>query len=344
MNQKPEQLSQDVGSVIPTSGLTRREAQTLKAGSFETVPLSLLGILQRALSICKRHFWRLAGVAGIPWMITALTAVYLIGFWRSLTPISDNLGAGGIIILLPMIIWSIVLVFEFAQTALLHAISSAYIGRKIVIGRALLFGLAKMKTVAPTSFVFVFFMLLLGCGLGWIPLSLDSLLSGLLKDTFLGPFTRDLCITLSGCLLGFVFVRMMLFDKVAAMENLDSLKALSRSWELLSGKAADKTLPRRYDLRMFLLIGLWLLISSGVFVVVGMLLNILVVWMRPLLDNYANGWVSTLTAVSGLFASLFGSVAITVFYYDIRFRKDGLDPATLLGPVDASAEESGGAD
>lgn len=349
MNQSAEdplgrtrQASQDTEPVVSITSLTGPEERTLAPETFDIIPLSFLGIIHKALLICKLHFWRLVVVAGVPWMITALTAVYLIAFWRSLMPISDNLGAGGLILLLPISIWSIVLVFVFAQTVLLHAVSKAYIGRKIGIGQALLFGLVKMKTVAPTSFVFVFFVFLIGCGLGWILLILGSLLSDFLKNTLLGPVKRELCIAFSVGLLGFVFVRVMLFDKVAAIENLDSLKALSRSWELLSGKAADTTWPRRYDLRMFFLIALWLLMSIVAFMLVGKLMHGFVAWMSPLPDNYANSWMSILTAVSGLIAGLFGSVATTVFYYDIRFRKDRLDPATILAPADTSLERNEG--
>jgi hypothetical protein len=298
--------------------------------AFEIVPLSFLEVLQRALLLCKRNFCGLVAVAAVPWIITALAVVYLIGFWQSLMPIPDSVGSSAIIVLFPMIIWTTVLLFEFAQTVLLQAISAAYIGRKIVPGKALLFGLVKMKTVAPTSFVFVFFMLLLGCGLGWIPSSLDFFLSDFLKDTFLAPLQRWLSIAILACFFGFVFVRVMLFDKVAAIENLDSLKALSRSWELLSGKATDTPWPRRYDVRMFFLVALWLFTSMGVFVIVEKLMYVCVVWVGPLLDYFANSWRPTLPALSALIASLFGSVATTVFYYDIRFRKDGLDPAAIL--------------
>jgi hypothetical protein len=120
----------------------------------------------------------------------------------------------------------------------------------------------------------------------------------------------------------------MLFDKVAAIENLDSFAAFARSEQLLRGKA-EGPWPKRYDVRMLLLLALWIITSVAAFLLFEKLFQIGAELLKPGPADFLTDWAGMPALVGSLVVSLFGSVAVSLFYFDLRFRKDGFDPVSI---------------
>ena len=196
-------------------------------------------------------------------------------------------------------VWIAVLTFAFAQTSLIYATSNILTNQRIRAGRALVFGFLRMNKVAPTSFVLVLCLTILGAGLALILARIGLLLSDFVKDTALTRLHWWFSVVLFASLFGFVLVRVMLFNHVAAIERRDSLEALARSWRLLSGASDDGPWPRRYDARMLFLVALWAITSVGAFWVLEKIINSLVASSDSLLGTFQGGRMGAIALMGG---------------------------------------------
>jgi hypothetical protein len=121
----------------------------------------------------------------------------------------------------------------------------------------------------------------------------------------------------------YVTLKLLLFDKIVIIENVGYTSALSRSWNLLSGKAAGPW-PRGYILRFFLLTILFTLIA----VTIGWVFQTpaaLIAAFLPMPDLAKTVLTQLLGTLGSLIATVFGSVCMVIFYYDVRNRKEGFD-------------------
>jgi len=303
-----------------------------KGEVYHIEPLSLGGILDRTFQICRRNFWKLIAIVAVPWLATiivgalAAAVIGVVGLTlKSLQAMSGWVLALIGVTVIPSVVVVLAVIFYLSQGALIHAVSSIYLGRDVLVGEAYRFVLNRLGRFFLTSLLFV---------------------------TAVGAFT--LAPILAGVILFFVFqqvtssgwwsaifwlplmlvpaygiLKLLLFDKVVIIEDVAYVSALKRSWDLMVGKA-EGDWPRGYFLRLVILLHLFLLINITIYMLFQAPASIfaLLVSDWPILGNIVSQVFSN---VGSLIGGIFGSVCIVVFYYDIRNRKEGFDLQMLAG-------------
>lgn len=132
-------------------------------------------------------------------------------------------------------------------------------------------------------------------------------------------------------------IKLLLFDKIVIIEDIAYTNALKRSWDLLTGKAEGEW-PRGYFLRLLILLCLFVLIS----VVIAMVFQIPAAIIAALIpeSRFVGPVVHWfLSNIGSLIGSIFGSVCLVVFYYDIRCRKEGFDLKMLAGMAEVANKQ-----
>jgi hypothetical protein len=124
--------------------------------------------------------------------------------------------------------------------------------------------------------------------------------------------------------------KLLLFDKAVIIENVAYVKALRRSWTLVSGKA-EGSWPRGYFLRLIILLHLFIFINIAISLLFGTPAALIAALFPESLKLVGEVVAQLLKNTGSLVAGLFGSVCIVVFYYDIRNRKEGFDLRMLAG-------------
>lgn len=295
-------------------------------------PLSLGGILDRTFQICRRHFWKLIAIVAVPWLATVVIgalAAAVIGI-VGLTLKSLQAMSAWILVLIgvtviPSVVVVLAMVFYLSQGALIHAVSSVYLGREVVVGEAYRFVLNRLGRFFLTSLLFVvavmafiFCPIIAGVVLYFVFQQVTS--SGWWSAIFWLPLML---------VPAYAILKLLLFDKVVIIENVAYVSALKRSWDLMVGKAEGEW-PRGYFLRLVILLHLFLLINITIYMLFqapATLFSLLVSdW--PILANIVSQVLSNLGSLIG---GIFGSVCMVVFYYDIRNRKEGFDLKMLAG-------------
>jgi len=295
-------------------------------------PLTLGGILDRTFQICRAHFWKLLAIVGIPWVITAMITLGLALLVAIVGLTAQNLGdlAPWILIvagvaLLPSLVILLTGLFYLSQGAMIYAVSMMYLGKRIFVKEAYRFVLARLGRFFLTSCLFVLaaFVFVLA------PVLIGIILYFLFKAlTSSGWWSAVAWLPLSVVPM-YGITKMLLFDKVVIIEDVAYVKALSRSWRLMTGKA-DSPWPRGYFVRFVILLNLFILINMAISIVFrtpGAVLSLLLSdpqWLGTVVNQ-------VLTSIGSLVAGVFGSVCMVVFYYDIRNRKEGFDLKMLAG-------------
>lgn len=244
--------------------------------TLELRPLSTGEILDGALTLLRRHFGLLFGIAAACEGVPTVVGLYF------------DLASGGRDPTNGLIVRILDAVATFLVTgATVRAISEAYLGRVPQLGDALRYAVQKFGRVFGASF-------------------LSGLLAGLASIAFIIPGIIVFC--------GYSVV-----GQVAALEALDSSSdALGRSWDLTKGFKGKALV-------------LWTMAVVLVVVVVfgagalGAVVSTLVG------GGDAAGTV-LVALVSLLFYPIITSV-FTLFYYDLRVRKEGFDLEVLSGQL-----------
>ncbi len=319
----------------------------------ELEPLTLGGILDRSFQICRGHFWKLFTIVVIPWLLTAIIALIggagavFLGVTRQYLegiPFWVLILLGVTVVPAIVIVWS--LAFFVAQGALIHAVSSIYLGRSVMIGQAYRFVMGRLGKFVGTSFLMIPIMLgltaILGLAGGLLALvgyGFFLLFKELTSSGWWSAFTWPLLTwILLGCTLVYTYVLTKLFlaDKVVIMEDIGYTKAFRRSWNLLTVVSKD-TPPLDYVLRFVLLLQIFILLNLAIgflFQVPALLFALFV----PEPKIVATIIKHVLNNLGGVIAGLYGTVAGVLFYYDLRNRKEGFDLKMLASVTDRGAE------
>ena len=302
-------------------------------------PLSLGGILDRTFQICRKHFWKLFAIVGIPYLIVACLAlgasiiVAIVGFTlEAIGGIPTWVLIAAAVTVIPSIMVAIIAVFYLSQGALIHAVSVVHVGRDVLVGDAYRFVLGRLGKFILTSVlmaivVFATFLLAVLFGVVLFFISKEVTGSGWWSaiawlPLLLIPF--------------YTSIKLMLFDKIVIIEDIAYTNALKRSWDLLTGKAAGGW-PRGYFLRLIILLFLFALIImtiAMVFQIPAAIIAALISESRivgPVVQWF-------LSNIGSLIGGIFGSVCLVVFYYDIRSRKEGFDLRMLAGITEGGNE------
>jgi hypothetical protein len=301
------------------------KGQMADSGEFLLEPLSLGGILDRTFQICRSHFWKLLAIASVPVLITAGVAlavilVFLLAglTWQALGGLPQWIIIAGAVLVIPSLIVFLVALFYLSQGAMIHAVSSIYLGRKIVVKDAYRYVMGKLGRFALTSFL---------VALSAFAFTLIPLLLGVVAYFAFRLFTSGWwsAVTWPFLLLipAYCVTKLLLFDKVVIIEDIAYLGALKRSWRLIEGKA-DQGWPKTFFMRLSVLLLLFVLINltiAMVFQAPGSIVAA-VASQNTIIVQILGQILSTL---GNLVGSVFGSVCLVVFYYDLRNRKEGFD-------------------
>lgn len=314
--------------------------KTVSQDGFDIEPMTLGGILDRSFQICRGYFWKLLAILAIPWLIiTAMTMAVVIGA----VLIGFNVHAMGakskglLIVLAVTVIPSFTVIalalFYLAQGALIHAVSSIYLGREIFIREAYRFVVSRLGRYFLTSLLF----LLAIFGLTVAPIIFGIMLFFALEYVNVSGWWSAVTWLPLACVTGYGVTKLILFDKVVIIENVAYGRALGRSWSLTSGKAEGEW-PRGYFLRLSLMI----LIFLGINIVISLLFQTPITVVTLLIPQYelvGNIVGQILSNIGNVIAGLFSSVCMVVFYYDIRNRKEGFD-LKMLSRMDNESSEA----
>ncbi len=299
--------------------------ETADSGEFLLEPLSLGGILDRTFQICRAHFWQLLVIAGIPILLIAgiaLVAALIVLFagftWQALGGLPQWIIIAGAILIVPSLIVILIGIFYLSQGAMIHAVSSIYLGRKIIVKEAYRFVMGRLGRFVVTSIL---------VALSAITFTLIPVLVGIAAYFAFGLFTSGWWSAVTWPFLltipFYCITKLLLFDKVVIIENIAYLGALKRSWHLIQGKA-DSGWPKSYFMRLVVLLNLFILINltiAMVFQAPGSIIAAIASQHTIIVQIFAQ----LLSTLGNLVAGVFGSVCLVIFYYDLRNRKEGFD-------------------
>jgi hypothetical protein len=295
------------------------------SGEFLLEPLSLGGILDRTFQICRSHFWKLLVIASVPALITG--GIALVGIlvfllagltWQALGGLPQWIIIAGAILVIPSIIVLLAALFYLSQGAMIHAVSFIYLSRNIVIKEAYRFVMGKLGRFVFTSFLFV------AAAVGFVT---TPILLGIGAYFAFGLFTSGWWSAATWPFLMLIpaygITKLLLFDKVVIIEDTAYLAALKRSWRLIGGKAAEGW-PKSYFMRLIVLLHLFVLIN----LTIAMVFQAPAAFVAAITSEHvivARIFEQLLSTLGSLVGSVFGSVCLVVFYYDLRNRKEGFD-------------------
>ena len=269
-------------------------------------PLSLGEILDRSFALYRQHFTLFIGIAAIPQLFVLLLSLAMILLGVSAPGIARAGSASGIaqspaiigtaigvgVLLGLALIIVMTVAYLWMQGATVSAVSDLYLGRPTTIGGAL------RKTRSELGNLF-------GVGL------LSGLVTGLAFILLISPGIYVTC-------------RLLVAVPVAVIEDLGARDTLERSFALTKENAG----------RAFLIILLYFALAVGVtalFTFPGQF-ALIAVKNNP-------GLVLAIMAVNQILSSI-GTVLITpvllisssVFYFDLRVRKEAFDLQMLMNP------------
>jgi hypothetical protein len=304
----------------------QKETAGDSGAALDIEPLTLAGILDRTFQICRRNFWKLFAVAAIPWLITAaigLVVAIIVGIagltWKTIGgfPLWILIVAG--VALIPSTVVLLIGVFYLAQGAMIHAVSSIYLGREVMVKEVYRFVYGRLGRFFLTSCLFTLAMF----GLVLLPFISGTFMFYACREVIGSGWWSAVTWPALAIIPFYGITKLLLFDKVVIIENEAYVSALKRSWHLLSGKA-NSPWPRGYFLRLIILLHIFVLVYFAIDIIFRLpeAVFALLLWQQGVLTTIVK---QIMAQLSGLVGGIFMAVGMVVFYYDIRNRKEGFD-------------------
>jgi uncharacterized membrane protein len=318
-------------------------------------PLSLGELLDRCFTLYRRHFFLFIGIVGLPYLVTlAIQLVQIFVFFPSNLfgtgstlpgqPPFGTPSAGAIVSLIlfyvVMIIAAIV-AYLLAQGGTVFAVSELYLGRPATIRGSL----RKMRgrMLSLLGLVILNGLIIGGCAFAaaiplfiLIPLSVGLAGGGaggaaLIGISFLLLFTLVIAVAF------YMACRLLVAIPAALLEDAGPVTALQRSFALTKKNAG----------RAFLVMLISVAITGAVVSVlaippyIGMLVSMMAKHfetMRLWLALFQGG-----VYIGEALAGPILIIATSVFYFDLRVRKEALDLQMMIAPVGSPEPLTGGA-
>jgi hypothetical protein len=300
----------------------RRARPRVHAG-IQVQPMGVGEILDRSFRLLRQYFWLFFIIVFIPQVV-----FFVVNFGLQFLVSGDMtqdfsafMGAGfGISALLAFLIF---LLLQFwAQGALIHAVSETYLGHGTSIKSS--YAAMRNRLGRLIGTLILWSLLVFGipalCGIiaavavpSLAVMGLGGLLTGILAVV---------AVLVALWIFTTLFLNWLLVDKVVVLEEIAWMKAMGRSKELMKGRT-EPGFWRSIKTKASLIILVGFLIGLGIhllFQLPGVLLGIVfpeglvVTTMQGVLDMVAVSLATTYTAI-----------AMILFYYDIRVRKEGFD-------------------
>jgi hypothetical protein len=301
-------------------------------------PLSLGELLDHSFLLYRRHFSLFLGISVIPHLVLVLLNIGLLGFinpWVGMNPRQTRGGPGTVVagagaalsglsgvLLIVVCIW---LAYSLLLGATTFAVSDLHMGRpatargsyRRVFPRTLrLFDVV----ISVLIRVWAFFLILIIAAaiVGALSMVANVVLGGVVYfASFLGVFV----------LTARSFLGYSLSIPSLLIENLRARQAMKRSRELTRGRLSGIFL-------IFLLMGLVMVVIAGI--VQGPAQAALIILSAK---EEPPRWLMNLSVVlRGVGQMLAGplmTIALVLYYYDMRVRKEGFDLQTKIEALDA---------
>ncbi len=304
------------------SGMERRAKPRVHPG-IQVQPMGMGEILDRSFRFLRQYFWLLFVIIFIPQAVFFVVN-FVLQFLISGDMTQDfslSMGAGfGISAFLAVIIF---LVLQFwAQGALIHAVSETYLGHSTSIKAS--YGAMRSRIGRLIGTLILWSIIVFG-----IP-ALFGMVAAVAVPSLammgLGGITAGIIavvvVIIAIWIFATLFLNWLLVDKVVVLEEIGWMKALRRSKELMKGRT-EPGFWKSIKTKASLIILVGFLIGIGIhllFQLPGVLLGIL--FPGGIVITTVQG-VLNMVAVS--LATAYTAIAMILFYYDIRVRKEGFD-------------------
>jgi hypothetical protein len=281
-------------------------------------PLSLGEILDRTFSLYRRFFLLFIGISAIPRLLVLLmnlAQLFLTSFPATLSKVPPPNGlqtaptitsSGGIVAVAGLGLATLILTiiaYLLSQGATVTAVSELYLGRPITIGDS-------FRRVRGE----------LGSLFGVI--SLNGLVT----------IVAFLFLIIPGV---YVMCRLFVCIPAALIENLGPRESLERSFALTKGFAG----------RAFLILLLCFILAFGAAMLFGSPFTAAMVFAKndPGMMRLWVAMTSVGNYVANVLVTPILTIASSIFYYDLRVRKEAFDLQLMLKPLSGAAPAVGGA-
>lgn len=301
-------------------------------------PLSLGELLDHSFLLYRRHFSLFLGISLIPHLVLVLLNIGLLEFinpWASVNPRPAPRGQGqidagagvvlAVVIGILLIILGIWLAYSLLLGATTFAVSDLHLGHPVtargsyrrVFPRIL--GLFDVGFSVLIRVWATFLILIMGASIvGALSMVANMVLGGVIYfASFLGVFV----------LTARTFLGYSLSIPSLLIEKLRAKQAMKRSMELTKGRLFGIFL-------IFLLMGLVMLVIAGI--VQGPAQAALMILSAK---GEPPRWLINLSVVLGgvgqMLAGPLMTIALVLYYYDMRVRREGFDLQTKIEALDA---------
>ena len=305
----------------PSQADRRRKPRIHK--SIDLHPMGIGEILDRSFKLLKEHFLTFFIIILIPQAIYFLmTKTAQIFLFQGAVEAPD-LGAGigiGISVFIAAVIF-VILQF-WAQGALIYAVSERYMGHGASIGSS--YGAIKKRLgkILGTMILMVILLGLLPAIIGIVMAIFVPILIKIGANMFL---ISSIAVIL-GILLIVIFVRNLLnwilVDKVVVIEDTAWKRALRRSKELMTTNPEKGFFKKtKMKVSLIILIGIVIAFAAGLLIQLpGFLFTF--IFKGSLIFSTI---IEILNLAIHSIVTVFTAIAMILFYYDIRQRKEGFD-------------------
>lgn len=292
----------------------------------ELRPLTTGEILDRTFFLYKSDFWLYVGLASIAAAVNVLTAIVRLGYLhlRGIPATSPKaVLAGSILSVVGAVVYFAA--YSVTHAATVSAVSSIYLGESTSMGKA--FGAVKGHWL---RYCLIALWQSWSAGWAFILFLLPVVILPMMGMKGLGVVAASgilVLLSFGGVAYGVIaYIRNSLAIPAAVMEDLDVRRAIRRSKQLVAGRKA----------RIFLL----LLLLFALYLVAGVMqmpFALLLLRSRSA-EHIIEQFISLLVAF--LCSSLIGpvaSIALTLFYFDERVRKEAFDIEFLMNKMSPGA-------
>jgi hypothetical protein len=273
-------------------------------------PLSIGELLDRTFSLYRRNFLLFIGISAIPHLLVLAFQLAQLAFTSTRFPVVPSRGtdfqalpAGfstsgvvGLVVLffVGVIIWFIS--YLFSQGGTVFAVSELYLGRTTTIGRSL--GRVRGELL---SLFFVLFFNLLVIGVSFLFLIIPAI---------------------------YMACRLCVCVPAALLEGLGPIDALQRSFKLTQDNAG----------RAFLILLLFLMIQYAAILLFDMpfliAIGIQAAAHDPSMVRLLTALMQVGNFVAGVLVTPVLTIASSIFYFDLRVRKEAFDLQMMMNPLD----------
>jgi hypothetical protein len=303
-------------------GAERRAKPRIRPG-IQVQPMGVGEILDRSFRLLRQYFWLCFIIIFIPQAVFFVVN-FVVQFLVSGDMTQDFygiMGAGfGVSALLAVIIF---LVLQFwAQGALIHAVSETYLGHSTSIKSS--YGAMRGRLGRLIGTLILWSILVFGVPVlfGMVAAVAVPSLAMMGLGGVAAVIIAFVVIILAVWIFTTLFLNWLLADKVVVLEELAWMKALRRSKELMKGRT-EPGFWKSIKTKASLIIIVGVLIGLGIhllFQLPGVLLG--VVFSQGVVVTTVQG---ILNMVATSLATAYTAIAMILFYYDIRVRKEGFD-------------------